>query len=126
MRGQGLVKDMLSDQLNYWLNESGCPEEYAGHISAAIALLNGLGEQEKEKAADWKNAAEQAPGAVSIHAVLREAPDAKAQFQAGYEALVKDMQDKDHTISRETINKTALSLMRESQEKLTADKTAGR
>ena len=126
VREQGLVKDMLSDQLNYWLNESGCPEEYAGHISAAIALLNGLGEQEKEKAADWKNAAEQALGAVSIHAVLREAPDAKAQFQAGYEALVKDMQDKDHTISRETINKTALSLMRESQEKLTADKTAGR
>lgn len=121
---QELVKGMLSDQLNYWLNESGCPEEYADHISAGIALLNGLGEP--EKAADWKNWAEQAIGAASIHAVLREAPDAKAQFQAGYEALVKAMQDKDHTISKEAINKTALSLMRESQEKRTADKSVGR
>lgn len=124
VREQELVKEMLSNQLDYWLNESGCPEEYAGHISAGIALLNGLGEQ--ERAADWKNAAEREIGAAQIHAVLREVLDARKQFQLGYEALTRDMQGKDHSVSRETVNKTALSLMRESQQKLMPDKSISR
>ena len=114
VREQELVKGMLSNQLNYWLNESGCPEEYAGHISAGIALLNGLGEQ--TKAADWKNSAEQTLGAASIHAVLRDAPSSAEMLKESYKALAADMQDAGSHVSWESINKKAIGLLRETQQ----------
>ena len=40
------IEFMLDDQMNYWLHDSGCPEEYKGSIEAGILLYDKIGEKE--------------------------------------------------------------------------------
>ena len=37
------LTDMLLDQVNYWINESNCADEYVGHIRSGILMLRVLG-----------------------------------------------------------------------------------
>jgi len=37
------LTDMLLDQVNYWIHESGCADEYVGHIRSGILMLRVLG-----------------------------------------------------------------------------------
>lgn len=49
------IKDMLKEEMNYWLCECQDPNDYKGHVRAGISLLNGLGEEKLAK--EYKQAA---------------------------------------------------------------------
>lgn len=76
---QAAVKGMLDDQMNYWLNESGCPEEYKGSIKAGILLYDKMGD--KGLAQSYQTAADRLFGKEAPEQT-REESEPKKQTEA--------------------------------------------